>query len=608
MTPTHFIAAIQLGRGTLSAPPDRLRSHVRKLWTDSTEHCLPSCWALGCTETELSLNIERPGTAGKPCWAAGWADLHNRDELDQRLGKLGARPCSGDLERIVSGFLIEGERWLLQLRGPFALAVREQDDRIVLIRDQIGLCPLYYLATAQAIHFSSDLRALTELDVFDGTLDAVGLAHAVSGLWGDPGATAWRQIRRLPGGHRLQASSHGVRLEDYWQPARRIRYQSGNTFSDYARKTRALLHQAVKRNLGPGRTALELSGGFDSSTVAGFVAKNLADGEPRPLALTFDFEDSRYTDVPYARSVARMHDLDWRPVAVGASQSGAAERAERWKDLPGNYLWDEGERMSAMAKEAEAVRYLTGQFGDAVFVGMGWATLARYLRAFNVHYVLKHSHWGRRLPANLLDLLRRHPWSTAAADQLRPPTRCSFLHPDLRAKSQFDRRPRRPNPFDPDAGLQVRASNIRMPQFQRVIELHHRLAVEAQLAVGHPLADVDLVEFALSVPPEYLVGQPANRSLHAAAAAPALPREVAQRSGKADLTWTALDAVESQNPDRLIERSVLADYGWIDRGLAGDLLTRVREKERRRQPIGWDLWELIGLVETEVFLQSLQQE
>jgi len=608
LTPTHFIAAIRLGSEILAPPPERLRFYVQTAWTDCRETRRQSCWALGCAGNDFNLEGERAGATARSCWAAGWADLHNRGELDQRLNKLGPPPASSDLERIIVGYLIEGDEWLLQLRGPFALAIRDADNRIVLIRDQIGLCPLYYLATTQTIHFSSDLRALTELDAFGGKLDAIGLAHAVSGLWGDPSATAWRQIRRLPGGHKLRATSDGVRLQDYWQPGRRIRYQCGHTFADYARQAEALLNQALRRNLGPGRTALELSGGFDSATVAGFAAKNLASRQQRPLALTFDVDDPRYTDLPFAKTVAQMHGLDWQLVAVGASKSGASARATRWNDLPGNYLWDEAERMSAMANSAGAVRYLTGQFGDAVFVGMGWAALARYLRKFNVYHVLKHSYWGRRLPANFLELTRRHPWYAATMDRLRPSARCSFLNPDLRAETQLDQRLRQPSPLGRDAALQVREGNIRMPQFQRGVELHHRLAVEAKRAVGHPLADVDLVEFSLSVPPEYLVGQPANRRLQAAAAASVLPADVAKRSDKSDFTWSALDAIESQNPDALIERSVMAEHGWVDRDIAHGLLMKIRELERQRRPIGWELWELIGLVEAEVFLQGRPSE
>lgn len=562
-----------------------------------------SRWFIGDGQNEVvDFSLQRSG--GERTWAAGSVHLHNRREIDAQLEQRRIRPCATDLERLAAGFEASGESWFLRLRGPFAVVIGDSQGNILIVRDQVGVCPLYYLATTEAIYVSTDLRVLTELDGFDWSLDPLGLAHAVSALWGDPEATVWRQIRRLPAGHLMRISGGRMRLCDYWTPAERISFQTGGDFKEYAQGIEARLAQAVERNLGPGRTALDLSGGLDSSTIAGFVAGNAKRNGVRPLALTFDISDPRYTDRPFAETVAAMHDLDWQLIPVGASGTGARDRALRWRDLPGNYLWDEVELSRKLAAQAGACRYLTGHLGDVVFVGEGWAALMRHFYRPNLYYVFKHSHGGRRLPANLKEILRRHPWYAAAGDRLRPLDALSFLNPELRSAAGLDKRRVNPNPFHRNAALVARARNLRTPQLQRVLELLHRLAIETGLAVGHPLADVDLVEYVLSIPPEYFVGVPANRRLHAAAAETVLPGEVAARSDKADFTWSALDAVESQDPDGLLDRSVLAANGWIDRDRARAVLRRVRECEHRKEKSGGEVWEIIGLVETEVFLQT----
>lgn len=584
-------------------PPGRLLSHVRRVWPASECKMERARWFIGDEQNEVvDFSPQRGGY--ERIWAAGSVHLHNRREIDAQLEKRGIRPCATDLQRIAAGFESSGESWFLRLRGPFAAVIGDSEGNILIARDQVGVSPLYYLATTDEIYVSTDLRVLTELDGFDWSLDPLGLAHAVSGLWGDPEATVWRQIRRLPAGHFIRISGGRMRLSDYWMPAERIRFQNGGDFIEYAEGIGTLLYQAVDRNLGPGRTALDLSGGLDSSTVAGFAAGNAKRNGVRPLALTFDISDPRYTDRPFAEAVAAMHDLDLQLIPVGASGTGARDRARRWRDLPGNYLWDEVEHSRKLAVQAGACRYLTGHMGDVVFVGEGWAALMRHFYRPNPYYVLKHSYWGRRLPANLVEILRRHPWYAAAGDRLRPLGALSFLNPELRSAAGLDKRRVNPNPLHRNAGLVARARNLRTPQLQRVLELLHRLAIETGLAVGHPLADVDLVEYVLSIPPEYFVGVPANRRLHAAAADTVLPGKVVARPDKADFTWSALDAVESQNPDGLLARSVLAANDWIDRDQARAVLRRVRECERRKKNIGGEIWEIVGLVETEVFLQT----
>ncbi len=523
----------------------------------------------------------------------GRAELTNRADLDARLGTEG----STDVACVSALVDRDGLGGLGRLRGPFALGV-QVGSRWHLVRDQLGTMPLYHRRLSDGVvQASTSVAPLADgLGIDD--IDRVGAAFAVSGLWGDPTRTLWRDVRRLPAGHRLAIAHETNSPHDDWAPHRRLTQSERRPMADVAADVRRLLLQATERALmGATRSATELSGGFDSSTVAGSAA--LLTAPVQQLAYTWAGDDV-HADLPFAEDVARMHDLDLRRVPVGASPERASDRARRWRDAPGNYLIDEVERAMTDAVGAGATRYLTGHLGDLVFAGDVWLAFAEYVGRGELSKLRTITDRGRRVPEFVRDVAMTHP----RLRRRRPPAYTTSLSDDLAAAvhdagvSEGSFRPGR------GQALAQRAGRLRTPQPQRVMEVLHQLGEDHGIAVRHPLVDVDLVEFLLTVPSGYLVGPPNNRCLHADAIDGIAPDSVRTRTDKARFDWSAMDAIEAASPDDLLADSVLASLRVVDEARSLRVLRDVRAAwaDGKSSHAGW---ELTGLIEAETFLRAI---
>jgi asparagine synthase (glutamine-hydrolysing) len=597
----HFVAAISRQGAGLVDPAPGLLFLLRQQDSAISVFSQAGGWFAGPRDYFLDQRLQPNVTVG---WAAGVANLHNRDEIDRILENTGPSPPGSDVERITRGYEAFGEDWFLQLRGPFSVLLCCKSGKVVVVRDQMGLSPVYYLSNSSGFYVSTDLRLLTELDCFERTPDPIGLTHVASGFWGNAETTVWRDVRRLPGGHCLAIRGDGVEVTDYWAPDKRLVIQRAAPMEYFAREIASRLRVAVDRCTGAGRVAMELSGGMDSSTIAGFVAQSGKQIGGPPIAVTWDIDDPRCDERHFARAVVDLHNLEWQLMSAHSTRQAAIDRSRRWQDAPGGYSCDQVERAQRLSRQLGATHYLTGNFGDSLFAGENWAGFMEYIYRMDPYNLLKYSHWGRRLIPNIRDLLKAHPTYLGYANRFRPLVDEGILARDLRAAAGLDRRPITVNPFDRQAPLQSRVRLLRQPQLQRVVELYCRFSSESGLIPGHPLADVDLVEYVLTVPPAYFMGRPANRVLQAEAAGPLLPDEVAHRADKADGTPYAISAILAQAPEALIKNSVMADNGWIDSDRAISALHQVLRLEADQQPVGKALWEIVGLVEAEIFLQN----
>lgn len=545
----NFIAEVCLTKRQLSPPPSSLISHIDKAWSSVKSFRARTSWIISTTE---NAHIDFGKNSNDILWVGGVAQLTNRCGLDRILTRNGIEPCISDIQRIAKGFELFSSSWFLELRGLFSVVLLRRSGDVVIVRDQMGLCPFYYFLKKDTVLFSSDLRALTETGGFSQTLDPVGLAHSVSGEWGDSSRTTWLEIARLPSGHFLTFAEDRQRLTDYWAPETRLTINRDISFRDGVQHVHDLLQQSVDRYLNTGRASLELSGGMDSSSIAGFIA-NSSKTRQQPVALSWDINDSRSDDPRFANAVVAMHNFEHHRVPAGASRQSAIDRVIRWRDTPGAFLLDEIERAQAIAKASGATSYFTGYIGDAVFGGLEWAAFMEFVLGFDLYRTLKHAFWGRRLAKYSLQVLKMHPTYIQWNNRLRPQQYDGIIDTELWLAANLDDQDLDINPFNRDASLEARAKLVRLPLHSRNFETMYRIGCESNLATHHPLADVDLVEYILMLPASFFVGPPMNRTLESRAAIKFLPKIVQDRRSKGDGTWSAINGILALNPKMLIK-------------------------------------------------------
>ena len=194
--------------------------------------------------------------------------------VDDRAGRLDRLPQS----RRRLGHLYEslGTAFAERLRGMFGIVLWDRNRRrTVLVRDRLGIKPLYYAVVGDLLVFASELKSLLASGLIGDELDHEAIdAYLTFGFFPAP-ATPLRQVRKLEPGHRLIVDPEGYRIERYWAYPE----PSDDPISrDPREMTEALfdeLDEAVRlRLMSDVPLGAMLSGGLDSSLIVAMMARH----------------------------------------------------------------------------------------------------------------------------------------------------------------------------------------------------------------------------------------------------------------------------------------------------------------------------------------------
>jgi asparagine synthase (glutamine-hydrolysing) len=195
-----------------------------------------------------------------------------------------------------------------QLLGPFALAIVDRRNASVFLAiDRIGIHSLAYAVRGERIVFADRADAVAGHPGVGRELDAQGLFDYFYFYDLPAPGTIYRGVEKLLPGEYAWFRHGRVERGFYWQLA--YRDAPRHDFDAMSRRFHELLRECVARAAEPGQTAAFLSGGTDSSTVAG-VYKELTGQPVRTYSIGFAAEG--FDEMEYARLAARHFGLDAR--------------------------------------------------------------------------------------------------------------------------------------------------------------------------------------------------------------------------------------------------------------------------------------------------------
>jgi len=202
-------------------------------------------------------------------------EVFNYLELFDELRGRGVHPrTKSDTEAVLLAYEAYGLDFPKKLNGMFAIAIwDEKRRRLVLVRDRLGVKPLYYAITADGVVFASELKALRGMPGVDTTLDRAAFDEFMTVGYVVNPRTIVRGVRKLEPGTMLvfEESKEPLR-EVYW----RLQFapDHSKSSSEWEDETRALFEDAVKLRLRSDvPLGVLLSGGVDSSAIAATVAR-----------------------------------------------------------------------------------------------------------------------------------------------------------------------------------------------------------------------------------------------------------------------------------------------------------------------------------------------
>jgi asparagine synthase (glutamine-hydrolysing) len=310
-------------------------------------------------------------------------EVYNFRELAREL-QMGDLRSSCDTEVVLRAFASHGPESFRRLNGMFAFAVHDRvAQKVWLVRDRLGIKPLYVASDERGVRFASEIKALYTLaggghPVCDAESLHEWLYYGVC----LGGRTLHRGIRQLRPGHCLEIDQLSGRVQEtaYWRLADQAQEEENGSTAEIIARTRTLLDNAVRRQLvSDVPVVVFLSGGIDSSAITAFAARHHP-GKLTTFSAGFDFNRG-LDERPRARRVAAHCGTDHHEIEInGGSVGEVVERMVEYHDSPFGDAANIPLYLMAQQIGARAKVILQGDGGDEVFGGYRRYATIRYHR------------------------------------------------------------------------------------------------------------------------------------------------------------------------------------------------------------------------------------
>jgi asparagine synthase (glutamine-hydrolysing) len=416
---------------------------------------------------------------------------------------------NGDTEVLLALHVDRGTAMVRELRGQFAFGLHDDGTgETFLVRDHLGILPLYWYRDDSMLAFASEVKALVPALPEPLKIDESGIVDYLARRAVPAPHTLYEGVRKLRPGHVLRVTRDGqVSEERYWQIPKCTPSSASLDPRGAVDELDHVLRRSVERNLvADVPVGSYSSGGVDSSLIVA-LASELRGGGVETFSAGFG--DEELDELPYAREVSRALDTKHHEVIVTADDFSQLWEQLAWhRDAPISEPADVAVfRLAELARKSVKV-VLSGEGSDELFAGYPkyrYATLARAITA--VPGAVRSPAFDalqRALPAGagrVRTMVRAlgapgtddvieswfAPFTASERERLLPGVR-GYGQRDVVAQADGDL-VRRMLYIDCHGWLS-----------DNLLERGDRMSMAASLELRPPFLDVDVVEFAFSLP------------------------------------------------------------------------------------------------------------
>jgi len=488
----------------------------------------------------------------------------------------------GDTEVVVAGLALEGISFVERLQGQFALVAHDiRTGTTHLVRDRLGILPLYYRHVPGGIAFGSEIKALLSVGprpaVDQRSLDAYLGARSVPAP-----DTLFEGVKKVRPAHRVSLMPEGhVEEAHYWtvpEADPEGTWSVGDAVEAVSDGVREAVRSALVADVPVGAY---LSGGLDSSLIVAQMQQLRGDDPVHTFsAWCGDHPDD---ELPWARKVSRL---------IGTHHHDVQLRATDFEDLWATLTWHRDAPISEPADIAvfglaraarEHVRVvLSGEGGDELFAGYPKYRLARFAEHTTVLPARLRSGVAGRVERRLGGHARaRTALRAVAAGDVAEQHSTWFAPFTAQERARLlggpppaDRRAAPALGVDPVDRMLRHDLRHWLPD--NLLERGDRMSMAASLELRPPLLDHRLVELAFRLPSSVKVRAGSTKWVLKEAARPFLPDDVIDRKKvgfRVPLDSWFRTGLRDTARDRLTGRD-----SWVgqtlDRSLVSDLLDR----------------------------------
>ena len=249
-------------------------------------------------------------------WITYNGEVYNSPELREVLLGRGHRfESTTDTECIVHLFEDRGRACVEDLHGDFGFAVHDvAREETVLVRDRIGVKPLYYAWHQGKLLFASEIKGILAYPGFRAEVDPQSVYHYLTFLVSPAPRTMFKGVFKLEPGHLAVFDSQGtLKIERWWDSVQTQR--NGATEKENVAELDRLLRESIrKRMMSDVPFGVFLSGGVDSSTNVALMSQLMS----RPVdtySVAFA-EDPEFNELNYARDIAKRFEANHHEVVI----------------------------------------------------------------------------------------------------------------------------------------------------------------------------------------------------------------------------------------------------------------------------------------------------
>lgn len=450
-------------------------------------------------------------------------ELYNTEDLRKELKKYGHDFDSySDTEVLLTSYIQWGKDCVNKLIGIFAFAVYDEYKKeVFLVRDQMGVKPLFYTVCNNTVVFGSEIKTIlaypnvkAEIDR-DGLTEIFGLGPATI-----PGSGIFKNIKEVaPANCMLISKGNEIKKWEYWTVKAE---EFKETAEEAISHTKDLLTDAITRQLvGDVPLCTFLSGGLDSSAISAIASNEFKKRGKKLTTYSIDYEDNdKYfkkslfqpsSDEYWAEEMSKFIGSNHKKVVLNHSDlANALRNAVLARDLPGMADIDSSLLLFCKEIRKDFVVGLSGECADEIFGGYPWFTRDEmfYLNTF--------------------------PWARSVKD------RTAIVNDKLKSmpieeivKTQYEKSLSKVPHLDNESKRDYRlkeVSYLNLKWFMvNLLNRKDRASMYNSLEVRVPFADIRLVEYTFNMPAEIKLYKGREKGLLRAALEGILPDDIIYR-------------------------------------------------------------------------------
>jgi len=314
-------------------------------------------------------------------------EVYNFREIREELETKGySFSSSSDTEVVLNAYREWKEECLSRFIGMFAFALwDEEEKRLFIARDRLGIKPLYYYQKGHLFAFSSELKALLALPSFARELDFQALYEYLVFQYVPEPLTIYRHTSKLTPGHYLVVTAEGLRKESYWNGLAGERQEGIMGEEAYCERFASLLQDSIRlRQISDVPLGAFLSGGIDSPAVVALMQEQ----NTLPVrTFSIGFREESYDAASYASAVARDLKTDLHELYVTPREAfDVIPSLPHYYDEPFSDSSAIPTFLVSKLARSQVTVSLSGDGGDELFCG------------YNRYGVMKRLHFLRTLP------------------------------------------------------------------------------------------------------------------------------------------------------------------------------------------------------------------